>query len=93
MRVSLEANAVILRQAVMHIQEGTDIGDLLHLLPSKGQRSASESLVVALLDARGAFGRALVNAALEAGIPVDELARRLEESSDEMQVFAGGQPE
>ena len=68
----------------MRLQEGLDLGDALHLLPSKTQRMAAVDALTHLTAARDVFAQILVTAALSSGIPVEELARRLEESPEEV---------
>jgi hypothetical protein len=84
LRVNLEANSVILKQALSLMNAETDLGDLLHALPSKAQRRAAEETVTNLISARLALGQAIVNASLSAGFSLEDLAERFEQSADEV---------
>jgi len=89
MRVNLDSNVMVLKQALLRLQEGVRIDDTLHLLPSKSQRLAAEDLLATLVSARRVLGEALVAAALDSGITVEELAQRLEESPEDVRAIAG----
>ena len=88
LRANLESNAVVLRQALLNLQDGTDIGDALHLLPSKSQRTAAETLLSRLTVARDRLGHALVVTAMGSGISVQDLSERLEETPEEIRAIA-----
>ncbi len=88
LRVNLESNAMILKQALLRLQEGMDIGDVLPLLPSKSQRTVSEDVLANLVSARRLLGEVLVIAALDSGITVGDLAQRLEETPEVIRAIA-----
>jgi hypothetical protein len=88
LRVNLESNAMILKQALLRLQEGMDVGEVLPLLPSKGQRTASEDVLANLVSRRRLLGEVLVIAALDSGIAVDELAQQLEETPEVIRAIA-----
>jgi hypothetical protein len=89
MRVNLEENVVVLKQALLRVHEGMALGDVLHFLPSQGQREVAYSVLSVLLDARRTLAATLVSSALDAGIPVDELAERLELTPGEVGTIGG----
>ena len=89
LRANLEANSVVLKQALSLMQADTDLGDLLHALPSKAQRTAAEEMVTNLVSARLALGQAIVTASLSAGYSLEDLAERFEQSADEVGAVAG----
>jgi len=89
MRVNLEANAVVLKQALLLVRDGTDISDAHFILPTGSQRAASENSLDALLRARDGLRSALIATALDAGISVDELVERLEVTPEQVQSIAG----
>ena len=89
MRVNLEANAVVLKQALLLVRDGTDISDALFLLPTGSQRAASENSLDALLRARDGLRSALVTTALDAGMSVDDLVERLELTPEQVRAIAG----
>ena len=88
LRVNLEANAVVLKQALVLVRDGTDISDALYLLPAGSQRAASDQALDALLRARDGLRSALIAAALDAGISVDELVNRLEVTPEQVRSIA-----
>jgi hypothetical protein len=89
LRVNLESNSVILKQAMSLMQADTQLGDLLHALPSKAQRVAAEESVTNLIAARVALGQAIVAASLSAGFSLEDLAERFEQSTEEVGAVAG----
>ena len=89
LQANLESNSVILKQALSLIHADTDLGDLLHALPSKAQRIAAEEIVTNLISARLALGQAIVTASLSAGFSLEDLAERFELSADEVGAVAG----
>ena len=84
MRVNLEANAVVLKQALLLVRDGIDISDALFLLPTGSQRAASENTMDALLRARDGLRSALISTALDAGITEEELVQRLEVTPEQV---------
>ena len=89
MRVNLEANAVVLKQALMRLKEGTELGDALHLLPSADQRAMAMHTLANLVDSREELSVTLVNVALDSGMSLDVLAERLGLSPDEVAATVG----
>ena len=89
MRVNLDANAVVLKQALLRLKDGTEFRDALHLLPSVAQRAMAMQTLAVLVDARQELSVTLVSAALGSGMTLDELAERLELTADEVAATAG----
>lgn len=89
MQVNLEANAVVLKQALRLLNDGTDLADALFLMPGSSPREASEAATKNLIRAREHLRDAIVGAALEAGIPPSLLAERLEVTVDEVSTISG----
>jgi len=92
MRVNLESNAVVLKQALLRLKDGTDFADALHILPGADQRAMAVQALDALVDARRELSVNLVAAALGSGMSLEELAERLELGADEVAATAGVAP-
>jgi hypothetical protein len=88
LRANLQSNDQVLAEAEMRLKQGQSISSTMRLIPSLNERRAADRAALELFEARNNLRRAVVAAALRDGMPVSELAHRVELTPEQVRTIA-----